>query len=71
MSNPLESNAVSKDIQMNAPRDRSTISSMNSSRESFVLSKSSSVAYATHMEAQSGNPNWANQTEYKLFNLSY
>ena len=71
MSNPLESNAVPENIQMNAPRDRSTISSMNSSRESSVLFKSSSIAYATRMEAQSGNTNWANQTEDKLFNLSY
>ncbi len=44
---------------------------MNSSRESFMLSKSSSVIYATYMEAQSDNPNQANQTEDKLFNLSY
>jgi len=42
---------------MNAPRGRSTVSSINPLRESSVLSKSFSVAYATHIEAQSGYPN--------------
>jgi len=71
MSNPLKSNVVSEDIQMNAPRDRFTVSSMNSSRKSYMLFKLSSIVYATHIEAQSDNSNWANQTEDKLFNLSY
>jgi len=56
---------------MNAPRGRSTVSSINSSRESSMLSKSFSVTYTTHMKAQSGYLNWANQTEDKLFNLLY
>jgi len=71
MSNPLEFNASPKDIQMNAFRGRSTVFNTNSSRESSILSKSSSIVYATHMEAQSGNLNWANQTKDELFNLSY
>ena len=36
-----------------------------------MLFKSSSIAYSTHIEAQSGDSNWANQTKDELFNLSY
>ena len=55
MSNPLEFNTIPKNIQMNAPRGRFTISSINSSRKSSVLSKSFPVIYTTCMEAQSGD----------------
>jgi len=51
MSNSLESIAIPEDIQMNAVRGKSTIFSMNLSKEFFVLSKSSSIIYTTHMEA--------------------
>jgi len=44
---------------------------MNSSRESSVLFKLSSIVYTTHMKAQSNDPNWANQTEDELSNLPY
>ena len=71
MSNPADSKGVSEDIQMGAPRGRSAIASANSSRESSVLSKASSIEYSARMEAQSVDPNWANQTEDKLFQLSY
>ncbi|KAL9712158.1 hypothetical protein Ac2012v2_005235 [Leucoagaricus gongylophorus] len=71
MSNPADSKGVSEDIQMGAPRGRSAIASANSSRESSVLSKASSIEYSARMEAQSVDPNWANQTEDELFQLSY
>ena len=51
MSNPLESKVVSEDIQIGALKGRTTISSMNSLRESSVMSKVSSIEYATHVEA--------------------
>ena len=35
------------------------------------MSKASSIKYSAHMEVQSANPNWANQTEDELFKLSY
>ena len=47
--NSLESKAISEDIQMDAFRDKATISSINSSRESFMLSKVSSIEYLTYM----------------------
>ena len=53
MSNPADSKCVSEDIQIGAPRGRSTIASVNSSRELLVLSKASSIEYSAHMEAQS------------------
>jgi len=57
MSNPIEFKVVSKNIQMGAPRDRTNVSSLNSSRESSMLSKASFIDYSTHMEAQSADPN--------------
>ena len=50
MSNPLESKVVSENIQIGAPIGRTTILSMNSLRESSVMSKVSSIEYATHVE---------------------
>ena len=36
-----------------------------------MLSKASSIEYSAHIEAQSIDSNWANQTEDELFQLSY
>ena len=71
ISNPVKSKVVSEDIQMGASRGRSNVSSTNLSRESSMLSKASSIKYSAHMEVQSANPNWANQTEEELFRLSH
>ena len=71
MSNLADSNCVSEDIQMGALRGRSTVASVNSSRELSVLSKASSVEYTARMEAQNDDPSWANQTEDELFQLLY
>ena len=51
ISNPLKFKAISEDIQISTSRGRTTVSSMNSSRESSVISKASSVKYTTCMEA--------------------
>jgi len=69
ISNPIESKVISKDIQIGALRGKTNVSSMNSSRELSVLSKASSIEYSAHMEAQSADPNWANQTKEELFRL--
>ena len=50
MSNPLKSNAISEDVQISSPRDRTSVPSTNSSRELSVLFKASSIEYLTHME---------------------
>ena len=71
MSNSLESKAISENIQISASRGKTTVLSTNSSRESSVISKASSVKYATCMEAQSIDLNWTNQTKDKFFRLSY
>jgi len=51
MSNLINSNGISEDIQISAPRGRSAITSANSSRVSSMLSKAFSIEYAAHMEA--------------------
>ena len=51
------------DIDMTIPRGRSSSHSSNSSRESSVLSKASSVPYYEGMEIQSNNPLWSEQVE--------
>ena len=56
---------------MNALKGRFAITSVNSSTESSVLSKASSIEYLAHIEAQSIDLNWASQTEYELFQLLY
>ena len=55
---------------MGTSRDRSNISS-TSSRVSSMLSKTSFIEYSACIKAQSADPNWANQTEEKLFRLFY
>ena len=57
MSNPCDINGVLEDINMNAPRGRTIIASTNFSRDSFVLSKVSSIEYYNYMKAQNNDPN--------------
>jgi len=71
MSNLVNSNNVFEDIQMGAPRDRSTITSMNTSRKLSIYSNTSFIEYVAHIKAQNNNPNWANQMEAELFQLFY
>lgn len=55
--------SMDMDIDMTIPRGRSSSHSSNSSRESSVLSKASSVPYYEGMEIQSNNPLWSEQVE--------
>ena len=71
MSYLVESKVDSDDIQIGASRGRSNVASTNLSRESSVLFKASSVEYIAYIKVHSTNFNWANQTEEKLFKLSY
>ena len=71
MSNLKNSNNVSEDIQIEAPRGRSIIASINILRELSVQFNASSMEYAAYMEAQSDDLNWANQMEAEIFQLSY
>ena len=50
-----ESNIVSKDINMNLPRDRSNSSSYNLSRELLTHPNFSSILYIDRIEAQNDN----------------
>jgi len=50
ISNLIDSNGVSEDIQMGVPRGRSAITSANSSRASSMLSKAFSVEYTAHIK---------------------
>jgi len=52
ISNPIEINNISEDININVPRSRSTISSPNSSKESSIYSDLSSQLYANRMEVE-------------------
>jgi len=50
MSNLIDSNGVSEDIQMDVPRGRSAITSANSSRALSMLSKAFSVEYTAYIK---------------------
>ena len=71
MSSLNDTNNVSEDINMDDPRGRSNAVSRNSSRESSVSSRTSSVAYSKRMEIQSDDLNWANQTDIELFKVPF
>ena len=70
MFNSVKSKVISKDIQMGVPRGKSNVSN-TSSRASSMMSKASSIKYSAHIEAQSADSNWANQTKEDLFRLLY
>jgi len=56
MSNSMEPNAISKNVNMDLLRGRSNLSSSNLSRESLAYSNLSSVPYVDRIEAQNNNP---------------
>jgi len=72
MFSSYDSNNISKDITMDGPKGRSNVYSKNSSQLSSAASISSSISsikYATHIEIQSEDSNWANQTDTVIFNI--
>ena len=71
MSNPIEINNISEDVNMDVPRSRSTALSPNSSRESSTHSDLSSQLYADRMEAENEKLPWDEQVESQNFQLSY
>ena len=58
-----------EDVNMGPPRGRSNNSSINSSRESYVVSKALTNVYVTYMEIQSEDLNWANQADTEIFHI--
>jgi len=64
-SNTLDQMSLNMDIDIDVdvPRGRPSSPSNNSSRESSILSKASTVPYYERMEIQSNNPLWSKQVE--------
>jgi len=71
MSNSMEVNAISEDINMDEPRGRSLLSSPNTSKGMSAHSDLSSIPYVDRIEAQNNDSSWFNQTEQEHFQLSY
>ena len=71
MSNPVEANHISENINMKELRGRSMNSSRNMSRVLLNHSDISSISYVERIEAQSNNIFWFNQTELENFQLPY
>ena len=59
------SSSMNMDINMNIPRGRLSFPSNNSSRESSILSKASTIPYCERMEIQNNNPLWSEQVKAK------
>ena len=71
MSNSVEVNAISEDVNMDEPRDRPLLLSPNISRGTSTHSDTLSIPYIDRMEAQSNDSSWFNQTKQEDFQLSY
>ena len=67
MSNPIEINNISEDVNMDVPRSRSTALSPSSSRESSTHSDLSYQLYADRMEAENEKFSWDEQVESQNF----
>jgi len=67
MSCPKDISNNTEDVNMGTPKEKSNDSSVNSSRESSIMSKASINVYATCMEIQSKDPNWTNQANTEIF----
>jgi len=61
--NHMDFNAISEDVNMETPRERSTISSSNSSRVSSIYFIALSIPYYAKMEQQSNDPIWTEQID--------
>ena len=51
------------DIDMGPPRGRTPMTSKNNSRDSSIISTTSSTPYHEHMEIQNHNLSWCDQVE--------
>jgi len=64
MSNPIEINNISEDINMDMLRGRSFAPSPNSSRDSSIHSDISSQIYTDKMEVENVKLDWAEQVKF-------
>jgi len=71
MFHSMEMNTVSKDVNMNRPRDRSSMLSLNSLRELLTYSDLSSQLYANRMEVENEKLFWDKQVKSQNCQLSY
>ena len=71
ISIPNKCNDISKDICINASRERSNMLSLNWSKRSLAHSSISSISYEIKIKAQSNYPIWIKHIEAEIFNLSY
>ena len=58
MSNQVEAEYISEDIEMDEPRGRFAIPSKATSRATLAFSTTSSVPYVERMEAQNNDPDF-------------
>ena len=71
MSNPIEINNISENVNIDIPRDRFIMLSWNSSKESFTHSDLSSQLYANRIEVENKKLSWEEQVEFQNFQLLY
>ena len=71
MPNSVKVNTISKNINMDEPRSRSLLSSLNISRETSTHSEILFILYINRIEAQSNDLFWFDQTKQKIFQLFY
>ena len=62
---------IPMDMEVNTPRDWSSSSKTNSSREILVLSNILSMTFVDHIQALANNPTWIEQVKIEEPILSY
>ena len=62
---------IPMDMEVNTPRDWSSSSKTNSSRETLVLSNASSMTFVDCVQALANNPTWTEQVKIEEPVLSY
>ena len=67
MSNLIEVNAISEDININKLRGKSLLLSPNISRKMLNYLDILSISYVDKMEAQNNDLSWFNQTKQENF----
>ena len=71
MSNPIEINNISEDINMDVLRERFSTPSPNSSGDSSIHSDASFQIYADKIEVENMKLDWAEQVKSQNFYLLY